>query len=194
MLVVKFVPTFSENSMLQTAEDVAWQFRGNVVDGEVYVCIDLILNSNKVVYKYQVVKHLMLQLLMFGVGVKGCTQIDKDFVGYACNIVETFKPLEEQLEEIYFRDDKHGIISAKRYQKLNGIPNPYYSKEEDDKYNEKIEKIKYDYFQRETLNILKRYVQGTHEAKVKRQMEEKRFNSMVSETWVLEGDDLVQIK
>jgi hypothetical protein len=116
MLVINFVPTFSDNSMLFSAEDVAWQFRGSVVDGRVYLCIDTLLASNvsNVVHQYQIVKHLMLNLHLFGVGIDGCSSINNDFGGFGGN----FKEVTDQLESIYFMSEEKGLVTLKVHNKL----------------------------------------------------------------------------
>jgi hypothetical protein len=102
MLVIKFVPTFSDYSVLFSAEDVAWQFRGEVCDGKVVINIgDLIVKSEDSVHNYQIIKHLMLQLLLFGVGVEGCPEIDNNFNGFVIGDPD-WEVLTSQLEDTYY--------------------------------------------------------------------------------------------
>ncbi|MBD2201619.1 hypothetical protein H6G33_09690 [Calothrix sp. FACHB-1219] len=119
MLVVKFVPTFNDNSMLKSAEEVAWQLRGNVVDGEVYVCIDIMLPHIKMyATSKQIVKHLMLQLHLFGVGVQGCPSVDNNFQG-DCRESGAFSCIYDQIEDLYRQTEERGLVTLKTFTKMN---------------------------------------------------------------------------
>ncbi len=123
MLVINFVPTFSQFSMCASAEDVAWNLRGVAIGNEVYLCIDSFLpavpiDGKTLLMDHQIIKHLMLALQVLGCGVEGCASLEgwngidgKSFCG-GIGQKDKFKPLYDQLKCGYKNDAKQGLVSV----------------------------------------------------------------------------------